>query len=67
MVRLGEHDTETEIDGEHVDLDIARVESHKHYLSALKINDIAVVHLDRDVDFTGINWNANNHFFSEQV
>lgn len=52
MVRLGEYDlsqnsTLTE------DIEIKRFVLHPEYDSKHRINDIAIVHLMRDVDFTG--------------
>lgn len=54
MVRLGEwdiskNDTVTE------DIEIKRFVSHPEYFTdgKIKLNDIAIVHLVRDVDFTG--------------
>lgn len=52
-MRLGEHDTDADEDEKRVDIDIDRVETHKNYNNATKINDIAIVRLVRDVEFTG--------------
>lgn len=53
FVRLGEYDTEITKDGKHIDVGIARIESHNHSTSYLKINDIGIVYLKHDVEFTG--------------
>lgn len=54
-VRLGEHDTSTTTDGEHIDIPVDRVETHKNFSSYLIFNmlDIALVHMKRHVDFNG--------------
>lgn len=53
FVRLGEHDTYEFEDDQRVDIDIDRVELHEHYVKTPKINDIAIVYLAHDVEFTG--------------
>lgn len=53
IVRLGEHDTTTEEDGKHIDVPIARAEKHANYTILTRINDIAVILLAQDVEFTG--------------
>lgn len=53
IVRLGEHDTTTEEDGKHIDVPIARAEKHEKYTILTRINDIAVILLAQDVEFTG--------------
>lgn len=53
FVRLGEHNTTVRTDEYRVDIDIDRVEIHEQYISVPKLNDIAVVYLVRDVEFTG--------------
>lgn len=52
-MRLGEYNTLTTEDGKHVDVPIKRVEMHENYKWVTQINDIAIVHLARDVEFTG--------------
>lgn len=63
FVRLGEHDTWDRSD--HIDVDIARIENHAQYDHALKVNDVSVVHLVKDVEFTG-KFGLNRPFFREQ-
>lgn len=53
IVRLGEHDTTTESDGLHQDLKVEKFFMHRHYDSFDKLNDIAILSLERDVEFTG--------------
>lgn len=52
--RLGEYDTETESDGEHEDVAIARKIPHENYDRDSSKNDIAIMELERDVTFNGI-------------
>lgn len=53
FVRLGEHNTLTTDDGDHVDVPIKDVQMHENYKWLSQINDIAIVYLKHDVDFTG--------------
>lgn len=53
MVRLGEYDTNTETDGKHIDIAIARHVNHQQYDNLIKVHDVSVVHMAQDVDFTG--------------
>lgn len=53
FVRLGEHDTTRNSDGPHQDVIVTRVQKHWGYNIHLKINDIGILYLERDVDFTG--------------
>lgn len=55
-VRLGAYDLRTKKDVDHVDVGIARIDSHADYSVYLVFhtNDIAMVHLKHDVEFTGI-------------
>lgn len=54
MVRLGEF-TEHYLGehGKHEDIDIVRSIQHENWDKKLLINDIAIVHLKRDVEFGG--------------
>lgn len=52
MVRLGEYDLSTKSTVTE-DIGIKRFVSHPEYNSELQLNDIAIVHLVRDVEFTG--------------
>lgn len=52
FVRLGEHDISTE-DDEHQDFPVVHVERHASFSPKWKINDIAVLYLQRDVEFDG--------------
>lgn len=53
VIRLGEHDRRTTDDGQHQDIGIVRAAAHEDYSSRYMINDIAVLFLERDVEFTG--------------
>lgn len=50
-MRLGEHDVRTKTDGPHLDVLIDRVDRHKNFSDM--INDIAILTLEHNVDFTG--------------
>lgn len=54
-MRLGEYDTKTTKDGEHIDIGIARADLHKDYSNfrIFHTNDIAIVELMHDVEFSG--------------
>lgn len=53
VVRLGENDLRTTRDGLHKDVFVAKYEKHKQFDERLMINDIAMLYLDRDIEFTG--------------
>lgn len=53
FVRLGEYDTDAIENDKRVDIDIDHVGTHENYNNATKINDIAIVYLVQDVEFTG--------------
>lgn len=53
IVRLGEHDTTTTEDGPHKDMLVMKIDKHAGYDDEAKINDIAIIHLWGDVQFTG--------------
>lgn len=53
MVRLGEHDLQTQSDGKHEDVRVTHGDAHETYNKALGINDIAIVYLARDVQYNG--------------
>lgn len=53
FARLGEYDTKDENDGPHEDIEISSSVSHEEFDDPLKINDIALIHLVRDVVFKG--------------
>lgn len=53
LVRLGEYDTSTTTDGDHLDVSIDHVARHEKYDDFKMINDVAIIHLAHDVDFTG--------------
>lgn len=59
IVRLGEHELGTTKDGIHQDIPVVRVKQHKSFNSYLMTDDIAIVYLERDVEFTGF---KRNHF-----
>lgn len=50
---MGEHDRSTTEDGEHQDIKVLRADPHDSFNSRLMINDIALVYLEHDVEFTG--------------
>lgn len=51
---MGEFDVSTLEDGDHEDVGIARIQQHEKWDKKLLINDIAILHLERDVIFNGI-------------
>lgn len=53
MVRLGEHDLKTESDGKHVDVRVTHGDAHENYSKDLGINDVAMVYLASEVQYTG--------------
>lgn len=53
FVRLGEHDLRTTEDAPHKDIVIHRSVPHKEFDPELKLNDIAIIYLSRDVEFSG--------------
>lgn len=56
MVRVGEWNFESSVDGQHQDIPVSRAVPHEHYDKNLNINDIAIITLSRDVKFNGIDW-----------
>lgn len=64
VVRLGENDLRTTRDGPHKDVFVAKFEKHAQFNERLMINDIAMVYLDRDVEFTG---NCNFWFLYRMI
>lgn len=56
---MGEHDLMTEYDGKHEDISIRRVQEHPNYSKTDMRNDIAVLTLIRDVEFSGKNEEKN--------
>lgn len=55
MVRLGEYDTSTTEDGQHLDVNIADAEEHINWNQRWLINDIGMVYFYEDVVFNGMN------------
>lgn len=53
FVRLAEHDLTINSDGPHQDVIVSSVMTHNQFIPKDKINDIAVLYLQHDVDFTG--------------
>lgn len=45
--------TSTTKDGQHEDIRVVHAEPHKRYNKLFHLNDIGIVYLERDVDFTG--------------
>lgn len=52
---MGEYDKRTESDGPHQDITIADFETHSDHDNFIKINDIAMIYLEHDAEFTGEN------------
>lgn len=50
-VRLGEHDLSTD-DNIHIDVPIVKVSSHAQYDKKDGHNDIAMLYLEREIEFT---------------
>lgn len=63
VVRLGEHEIGSRKYGPHEDVTILRFITHKDFDHFLWINDIGMIHLERDVEFTGFNWKEKFVFF----
>ena len=53
FARLGEHDVRAPDDGIRDDVTIIHSERHENYNSNSKVNDIAMLYLERDVEFSG--------------
>lgn len=53
IFRLGEHNISTNQDGQHFDFTIGRFLVHENFNQTTEINDIAMVYLPRNVEFTG--------------
>lgn len=53
-VRVGEYDFSTTDDGPHETIPIKYAKSHEKFHHILGINDIAIIRLSKDVEFTGI-------------
>lgn len=53
FVRFGEYDTRTKEDGPHEDVFVHLAVPHERHNDLLKINDISLIHLVRDVVFNG--------------
>lgn len=52
FVRLGEHDLTTDAEARHVDIPVVRTEKHPDYNTRNGHSDIAVLYLQRNVEFT---------------
>lgn len=52
LVRLGEHDVTSTTDGEVVDVEVTRSVPHENYNKKDGTNDIAILQLANDVEFT---------------
>ncbi|KAM7357438.1 venom serine protease Bi-VSP-like [Cochliomyia hominivorax] len=52
FVRLGEHDLTTDTEAHHVDINVVRIEKHPDYYKPSGRNDIAVLYLERNVEFS---------------
>lgn len=53
FVRLAEHDIGTQSDGTHEDILISKTVKHGQYNEESKVNDIAMIYLERHVEFSG--------------
>ncbi|XP_051861744.1 venom serine protease Bi-VSP-like isoform X1 [Drosophila albomicans] len=54
FVRLGEHDLSTDTDTTHMDINIVKNVSHSNYNKTDGRSDIAMLYLERNVEFTNI-------------
>ena len=63
LIRLGEFDTKTSKDEPHLDFWIDKSEKHEEHNENLRINDIAIVHLLRNVEFNGETFYPATTFF----
>lgn len=63
MVRLGEYDFASSVDGEHQDVLVVHVEKHENYDQKLMIYDIAILDLQHDVEFNGETFVVRLSFF----
>lgn len=52
---MGEHDLNLTDDGVHQDIRVAHGKRHERYDPGFKLNDIGIVRLERDVEFSGEN------------
>lgn len=52
-MRLGEHDLNIESDTETVDVPVVKVAKYPQYTTKDGHNDLAILFLERDVDFSG--------------
>ncbi|XP_073840712.1 venom serine protease Bi-VSP-like [Musca autumnalis] len=52
FVRLGEHDLTTDTEARHVDINVVRSEKHPNYNTQNGHSDLAILYLERNVDFT---------------
>lgn len=53
FVRFCEHDLNRTDDGIHQDIVVAHAVKHEQHEPNLKFNDIGIIHLERDVEFSG--------------
>lgn len=63
IVRLGEYNTSVLRDENRAEIPIKSVDVHEKYVEVPKLNDIAIVHLLNDVEFTGILKNLFSIFY----
>lgn len=61
FARLGEHDFLSTTDGEHQDIKVIGMEKHDKLNERTGANDIGILYLERDVEFTGMRFNINLH------
>lgn len=52
-VRLGEHDTSKDDDGNVQDIKVVKVEKYPQYDAKIGNSDLAILYLERDADLTG--------------
>lgn len=56
FVRLGEHDFKRTDDGIHQDILVSHAIKHEQHEPNLKFNDIGIIHLTHDIEFSGRNF-----------
>jgi secreted trypsin-like serine protease len=54
LVRLGEHDTSTDSETQHIDVQVLKVVAHPDYDTKDGNNDLAIVYLTKDVAYTDL-------------
>lgn len=52
LVRLGEHDTETDTETQHIEINVVNMVKHPQYDKKDGHSDLAILTLERDIPFT---------------